>query len=69
MRYQDEPFQRNFRKIRMRQGLTIQQLANKTQLSRTILYKYQTGKHFPTSKNLKLLAKVLKCKISDFFID
>ena len=68
MKYTDINFQDNFKKIRIRQGLTIQELAIKTNLSRTILYSYQTGKHFPSSKNLKLLAKVLKCKVSDFFI-
>ena len=67
MKYVDTVFQDNFKKIRIRKGLTIQDLANKTGLSRTILYGYQTGKHFPSSKNLKLLAKVLNCKLSDFF--
>ena len=69
MKYLDIPFQRNFKKIRVRQGITIQELAQKTKLSRTILYDYQIGKHFPTSKNLKLLAKVLKCEVADFFVD
>ena len=68
MKYTDIKFQENFKKIRIRQGVTIQQLARKTNLSRTILYKYQVGKHFPTSKNLKLLAIALNCDISEFFI-
>ena len=69
MAYRDLTFQKNFRKIRIRNGLTVQQLANLTGLSRSIIYAYQQGKNFPTAKNLKLLAKVLKCKVSDFFVE
>ena len=69
MKHLEIPFQRNFKKIRIRQGITIQELSIKTNLSRTILYEYQTGKHFPTTKNLKILAKGLKCKVSDFFVE
>lgn len=69
MAYKDLAFQKNFRKIRIRKGLTVQQLANITGLSRTIIYAYQQGKNFPTAKNLKHLAKALNCKVSDFFVE
>lgn len=67
MKYKEENFGKNLCEIRIRKGFTVLELSKKTNLSRTILYKYQNNQMFPNGKNLKNLAKVLDVPISQFF--
>lgn len=60
-------FAENFVKIRVKNLLTVKQLAEKSELSRMQIYHYQSGMALPTAYNLEKLAQALNCEVKDFF--
>ena len=58
------------REIRESKGITQEELANKSGITRTTIWKLETGDdEVSTTKTLLSLAKALECSISDFFSD
>lgn len=58
------------REIRESKGITQEELANKSGITRTTIWKLETGDdEVSTTKTLLSLAKALECSISDFFYD
>ena len=47
------------RKYRIAKGMTVIELAKKLNVSRTMIYKYETGANMPTPKMVIKIAKVL----------
>lgn len=56
---------RKLRAMRVLKGYTTEMLAQKTGLNRNTINQYETGKHTPRIDNLKIIAKVLECELSD----
>lgn len=53
------------REQRKRKGLSQEQLAERTSLSRQTIYKWESGQAMPDLENLKLLAGALDTTVSD----
>ena len=47
------------RKYRIAKGMTVIELANKLNVSRTIIYSYESGAKVPSPKTLTKIAEVL----------
>lgn len=54
------------RQIRVKKGIGIRSLEEKTGISRKNLSGYELGKTNPAIPTLQKIAKALECKISDF---
>ncbi|MFM9695807.1 helix-turn-helix transcriptional regulator [Streptomyces europaeiscabiei] len=52
---------------RLNMGLTQAQLANKLDVTRETIYRWETGKEVPTLTNLSRWAKTLDVSLSDLF--
>lgn len=63
----DKDFIRNLTRMRLSAGLSVQELANKSGLSRQIIYDYEAGRAFPKAGKLEILSKALNCEKADFF--
>ena len=48
-------------------GMTQENLAEKLNVERSAVAKWETGQAMPRTDKLPLLAKVLKCEIKDLF--
>mgnify|MGYP003370827068 FL=1 len=57
----------NIKKLRLRQKLTQQKLAELINVERVTITQWEAGRNFPRAKILPLLAKVLKCTIADLY--
>ena len=55
--------------IRNKKNISLEQLAQLTQLSKSALNNYENGKVSPTLEKLKLIAIALNVKITDLFED
>lgn len=53
--------------LRVRKGLTQQQLADKVGVHRTIIVRWESGVMCPCIKNVKKLSKIFHIKIEIFF--
>lgn len=53
------------RKIRKKRGFTQKQVAEKLNVSRTTVTKWETGDSCPSINKLKMLTRIYKCKITD----
>lgn len=53
--------------LREEKGLTQEQLAQKLNLDRSTIAKWETGEAMPRADKLPVLAEVLGCSISDLF--
>lgn len=58
-------FKETLRQIMEDRGLTRQELADMSGISKTSLYWYLTGKHMPNVHNLKLLCEALRVDIRE----
>ncbi len=59
----------NVKKIRLEKGLTQEELASKSGISRASIALYESNSTDNiTVKNLEALAKVLECSIAELFI-
>lgn len=59
----------NVKKIRLEKGLTQEELASKSGISRASIALYESNSiDNITVKNLEALAKVLECSITELFI-
>jgi putative transcriptional regulator len=52
------------KKLRQARGLTQEQLAEKVGISRAYLARLELGRHDPHLSRLRMLAKVLRVKVS-----
>ena len=58
------------REIRESKGMTQEELAEKSGVTRTTIWKLETGDdEVSTTKTLLSLAKALDCSVGDFFSD
>jgi transcriptional regulator with XRE-family HTH domain len=55
----------NIRTLRERRGLTQEQIASSLSISRTAVYKWESGDSLPSAKKLPQLAKLLHCTIDE----
>ena len=62
-------FGRRVAEVRKSRGITQQQLAEKTDMSVVAIAYIETGKRWARLGTLNKIAKQLKIKISDLFID
>ena len=53
--------------MRKKAGMKQQDLADALNLDRSTVSKWETGEAFPTGNKLPLIAKALKCEISELF--
>ena len=53
--------------LRVRKGLTQQQLAEKMGVHRTLIVRWESGQVFPSMENIKKLSKIFHIKIDIFF--
>lgn len=53
--------------MRKKAELTQQELADALHVERSTVSKWETGAAFPTGSKLPLVAKALKCEISELF--
>ena len=54
------PFNENLREIRKKNGITQEQLAEKLNVSRQAVTKWESGKSLPSIHNLKEMAIIFK---------
>ena len=54
---------RSIKSERIRQGLTIEQLAVKMDTSTTTIYRYEQGRHSFTTSTLEKIARALDCTV------
>lgn len=54
-------------KARTKRNLTLKELAEKTDISKTTLNTIENGKTSPTLQQLEVIAKALDMKISDLY--
>ena len=62
-------FAENFRKARLAAGLTQQQIAEKLNLDRSSVAKYEKGESTPNLKNLPEICKALNISIDELLKD
>ncbi len=60
-------FAERLKNARIAKGMTLQQLADKINISKQMISKYEAERSFPTSENLINIAKVLGVNIDYFF--
>ena len=60
-------FGKRLKELRKSQGLTQEQLAEKIGMDTQNLCKMENGSHFPQTKNLYKIAKVLDIEVKDLF--
>lgn len=53
--------------LRVRKGLTQQQLAEKMGVHRTLIVRWESGQVCPSMENIKKLSKIFHIKIDIFF--
>ena len=58
------------RELRKSKGMTQEELSDKSGVTRTTIWKLETGEEeVSTTKTLLSLAKALECSVGDFFYD
>ena len=58
------------RELRKAKGMTQEELSDKSGVTRTTIWKLETGEEeVSTTKTLLSLAKALECSVGDFFYD
>ena len=58
------------RELRKAKGMTQEELSDKSGITRTTIWKLETGdEEVSTTKTLLSLAKALECSVGDFFSD
>lgn len=55
------------RELRERAGLTTTQLADRLNMERTTVYKWESGENRPTVDTLLRLAEFFRCPVDDLF--
>ena len=55
------------RELREQRGLTRAQVAEALDVTETAVYKWETGKAYPSADNLPLLAEALHCTIDALY--
>lgn len=58
-------FEENLIKLRKEKGLSQEQLAEKLDVSRQTIYKWETGQSYPEMDRLVMLSDLFKCSIDD----
>lgn len=60
-------FHEYLKKCRINKGLSINEVAHATDISRSLIYEYETNKTFPNGKNLIKLARLYQFSLDDYF--
>jgi transcriptional regulator with XRE-family HTH domain len=55
----------NLKELRLKRGLTQQQVADALNVTRPTVVYWEQGKAHPHAKHIKSLARILKCKAVD----
>lgn len=58
---------KKLRELRIERKMTQQDIAERLGISRVAVTKWETGEALPRAEMLPKIAKLLRCKIDDFF--
>ena len=64
-----ELFQKNFKRLRERKGLTQKEVAEKLIIAPQSVSKWERGECLPSLEFLPALARILSCRVEEFFIE